>query len=188
IVLLPVSKTLGYFILGLGTAFKGLSLLSLGAMPLTDSKIFYQAMNISVNHPMVGVIFGVISTAIIQSSSVIIGILIALAQNDLLELQAALPIILGSNLGTCITAFLASFGSGRTAKQVALAHGLLNVLGIIVFYPILGPFASLTSLTSPSIPRQIANAHTLYNFLSSVLVLPFSKYFSKLVMIIFPNS
>lgn len=88
-------------------------------------------------------------------------------------MRGAIPIILGANIGTCATALLASMGTSREGKQVALAHLLFKVVGVLIFLPLLSPFGKFVEGTSESIGRQIANAHTLFNVINTLLFLPF---------------
>jgi len=173
-------KNLGKLLIGLGIVFEGLHLITYSSSPLTHSQFFWNTMALTEKRPIMGVLIGTIAAAIIQSSSVIVGLSVALSQNNLLSFNAAVPLIMGSNLGTCFTALLASIGSTKVAKKVAFAHVLLNLLGIVIFFPLLNPFSNIVKATSESLPRQIANAHTLFNVLSTLLILPFASPFAKL--------
>ncbi|MCM8801271.1 MAG: Na/Pi symporter [Candidatus Omnitrophica bacterium] len=120
-------------------------------------------------------------TAILQSSSVTTGMVLGLAMANLISLRASIPLILGCNIGTCVTALIASVGTGVSAKRAALAHIMFNVLGTIIFLPFLGLFEKLVIYTSPNLARQIANAHTFFNVINTVIFLPFIKSFSILL-------
>ncbi len=126
-----------------------------------------------------GVFGGAVITAIIQSSSAFIAMVIALGANGTITLEQALPLILGSNLGTCVTAWFASIGGTPGAKKIFYSHFLLNLAGIFAFIPILPWFSRLLILLAPDVPKQIAQAHTLYNITCSLAALPFVRPFTS---------
>jgi len=105
----------------------------------------------------------------------------ALSSTGVLELREALPLILGANLGTCVTALIASIGGSTGAKKIAYSHILLNFIGIIAFLPLLPGFIILIEATSGSLPRQIANAHTMYNIICSLAALPGVNFMANLL-------
>lgn len=177
-------KSIGAAVSGFGCTFFGLSLITYASTPIVYSDTFLQAVTAAKENPLTGVIVGTVSTAIIQYSSIVMGVLIALSRHDTISLTAAIPLILGINLGTCMTGLLASIGSSRGAQQVALSHILLNLLGIAAALPLIDPFASMVSYTASSPGMQIANAHTIFNVLSSLIVLPFARQFTLLVKFI----
>jgi phosphate:Na+ symporter len=127
------------------------------------------------------VLFSAALTALLHSSAATIGIALAFASQGLLTLQASIPIILGANVGTCAVALISSIGAPAEAKRVAIAHTLFKIIGVVLFYPFLGPYAKLTAYTAHSLPRQIANAHTLFNVVITGLILPFSTPLANLV-------
>ena len=116
-----------------------------------------------------------------QSSSATSGLVIAFASQGLLNLESGLALILGANIGTCITAVLASIGGTLTARRTAIAHVLFNVIGVVVFLFLLTPFAKLVALTSNATARQLANAHTIFNITTTILLFPFIHHFVGLV-------
>ena len=176
-------KKAGEALISLGSVFAGLEMMALGASPLAESTLFINLM-VNTMHPLKGVILGTISTALVQSSSAVMGVLVALSMKDMISIYSSVPIMLGSNLGTCITAVLAAFGSSRAGKQVAAAHVLLNLIGIAAFLPFVNSFASFCRLTADAPSAQLANAHLLFNVFSSLAVLPFSNRFARLVAFI----
>jgi phosphate:Na+ symporter len=111
----------------------------------------------------------------------------ALSERGLVDLPTAIAIILGSNVGTCVTGVVAAIGTPTAAKKVAAAHVLLNVLGVTFLMPFISLYTELVASTALTLPRQIANAHTIFNVLSSILVLPFSRQFAALVQKILPE-
>jgi len=138
-------------------------------------------------NPLLGVLAGFLLTVLIQSSSVTIGILIALSVSGFISLEAAIPIIFGDNIGTCVTALLSSMGSNFQAKRAALAHLIFNVMGTIVGLILLPLYLMLIPHTALSLARQIANAHTLFNIINVALFLPFIPLFVKILKKIIPS-
>lgn len=125
----------------------------------------------------IGVIAGAAITAILQSSSATTGILIALATAGAINIDAALPILFGCNIGTCITAMLASIGTNKTAHKAALIHLIFNVGGTIIFLPFLGIIGNIVTQMSPGdVQRQIANSHTVFNIANTLIMLPLRNY------------
>lgn len=180
-------KYLGQTLLGFGLLFLGLITMSKGMSPLAEMESVTRVLISFSRIPLLGVLVGAVFTAMLQSSSAATGVIIALSLEDMLTLESALPLILGTNLGTCITVIFASIGANLVARRAALAHILFNAIGVIVFLLLLGPFAELVRETASSIPRQIANAHTLFNVFSTILLLPFFKYFISLIKTLVPG-
>jgi len=174
-------KHVGNFLIGFGFIFIGMYFMKQGIKPWKDSEIFIKFFLNFSKKPILGVIVGLVITLIFQSSSVTVGMVIALVSQGLLDLKGAVPIILGDNIGTCITAFLASIGAGINAKKVAYSHIFFNVFGSIVFLNILNPYIRLLSLTSSDPVRQAANSHTFFNVFNTILFLPFTKYYLKFI-------
>ncbi len=180
-------KYFGQILLGFGILFLGLYTMSHAVKPLRNYAPFLSLLiNISHN-PLLGIAVAAIFTAIIQSSSATTAIVIAMSIQGIIGIEAAIPLILGSNIGTCFTAGLASIGSSITGKRVALSHLLFNIGGVVLFLFFLNKFAYLVSFTSSSIPRQIANAHTLFNVINAGILLPFLSLFVKLIVKILPG-
>jgi len=183
-------KDIGEFILGFGILFFGMKLMSDTMKPLRTYPHFIDFMK-ELENPMMGLLVGTMFTALIQSSAASIGVIIVLAQQGLITLEAGIPIIFGANIGTCITAGLASIGTSRDAKRVALAHVLFKIVGVMLFIFWIPSFASLIQTlaeqfgSSPA--RQIANAHTIFNVSIGVIFLPFTAYFAKLILWISPE-
>ncbi|KKM12427.1 hypothetical protein SY88_03925 [Clostridiales bacterium PH28_bin88] len=180
-------RRLGTAVAGLGVVFLGLDMMESAATSLQyrDGLVIY-LINMG-QHPFQGLVAGLLATAVLQSSSLVIGIIITLADQALVSLPGAVALVLGSNIGTCITAVLAGLGGTTDARRVAMAHVLLNIIGALVFFPFIDTFARLVSLTSPYLPRQIANAHTIFNFITSLAVLPWAESFAKVVCRLVPG-
>ncbi len=180
-------KYFGQILLGFGILFLGLYTMSQAVGPLREYTPFLNLLaNISYN-PLLGIVVATIFTAIIQSSSATTAIIIAMSIQGIMGLDAAIPLILGSNIGTCATVGIASVGSSITGKRLAFSHLLFNVGGVILFFFFLNKFTYLVSLTSSSIPRQIANAHTLFNVINAAILLPFLSLFIKLIVKLLPG-
>jgi phosphate:Na+ symporter len=139
------------------------------------------------SHPVLGVLAGAVITMLVQSSSATIGLTIAMAVQGLIDINIAIPILLGDNVGTTITAVLASLGSNRSAKQAAAAHVLFNLIGVAIFLLAMPLFKYLVFMTADDIGRQIANAHTLFNVTNTLIFLPFVNLFVKLIQRIVPS-
>lgn len=181
------TKYLGQVLFGFGVLMLGMDTMSKAMAPLSQNEGFISAMHSFQDHPLLALVVGAVLTALIQSSSAVIGILIALASQGLVSLEAALPVLLGCNVGTCITAVLASFGANLAAKRAALAHVLFNVIGSIIFLVLLNQYSNVVRLFPGTIERQIANAHTLFNVINTVIFLPFVSRFVGLVVKIVPG-
>ncbi|HDK26740.1 MAG TPA: Na/Pi cotransporter family protein [Candidatus Atribacteria bacterium] len=180
-------KYWGQILLGFGILFLGLYTMSNAVKPLRSYTPFLDLLiNISHN-PLLGILVASIFTAIIQSSSATTAIVIAMSIQGIIDIETAIPLILGSNIGTCFTAVIASIGSSITGKRVALSHLFFNVGGVIIFTFFLGKFSFLATLTSPIIPRQIANAHTIFNVVNTIILLPFLSLFVKLIVKLLPG-
>ncbi|MBS3970134.1 MAG: Na/Pi cotransporter family protein [Clostridia bacterium] len=170
----------GKVLLSFSLVLVGLSLMTWSTSPLENSRLFSLLWSKIDGSLLYSVSIGVISTALLQSSSGVTAILLAMAPHGYLTLTTAIAVILGSNVGTCFTALLAVIHSSSAARKVALAHIILNIGGLILFLPIISSFALLIEMTSSSLPRQIANSQTIYNLVSSLLVLPFVRQFADL--------
>ncbi|MBZ4686972.1 MAG: phosphate:Na+ symporter [Clostridia bacterium] len=183
--LIPLKKSklrfIGQAFLGFGLIFLGLKWMTLAVEPLKYLPVTKKFLASGNNNLLLTMLISTSLTALFQSSSTIIGMTLALAAQGLIELQGAVAVVLGSNIGTCITAILAAAGGSPAARRVAMAHVLLNMAGAIIFFPIIEPFSYLISLTSSNLPRQIANAHTIYNIISSLAILPFSNWYAHVV-------
>ena len=177
-------RHVGEAILGFGILFFGMKLMSDAMAPLRTYAPFISVLE-GLKNPIVGLFVGTVFTALIQSSSAFTGIVIVLAQQGILTLEAGIALIFGANIGTCITAGLASIGATREAKRVALAHVLFKIGGVALFILWIPSFAELIRWVSPGVvdsaatPRQIANAHTLFNVSLALIFLPFTAIFAR---------
>ncbi len=185
----PTVHHYGQIIAGLGILFIGMTMMSDAMVPLRESEIFVQLLT-TFSNPLVGILAGLVFTAIIQSSSACVGILQALAVSGLIGLPSAVYVLFGQNIGTCVTAILASAGSGRNAKRATLIHLIFNVIGTLLFTVICmtTPLTSFMESLTPGNPAaQIANMHTLFNVATTLLLFPFGAYLAKLAERILPD-
>lgn len=179
---------IGEVIAGLGILFIGMNFMGDAMKPLQDNPAFIQLMT-TFSNPFYGILAGAIFTAIIQSSSASIGILQTLASQGLISLQSSSFVLFGQNIGTCITACLASLSGNRNAKRAALIHLLFNVTGTVLFVTIClyTPFIELIgSLTPGNSMAQIANVHTIFNIVTTLVLLPFGNYLADISMKLLP--
>jgi Na/Pi-cotransporter len=178
----------GEILAGLGILFIGMNLMSDAMAPLRENQTFIDLMT-NFNNPIIAILVGAGFTAIIQSSSASIGILQTLANGGLISLGQSVFILLGQNIGTCITAFLASLSSNRNAKRTTIIHLLFNIIGTIMFLGIIGviPLVDWVESWTPLAPAaQIANFHTLFNIITTIILLPFGLKLAKLSTVILP--
>ncbi|MBQ6819844.1 MAG: Na/Pi cotransporter family protein [Clostridium sp.] len=183
-------KDIGNIILGFGILFVGMGQMSSAMKPLTQLPIFNDILTTVGGHWYLGIIAGAVITAILQSSSATTGILVALATAGAIDINAALPIVFGCNIGTCITAMLASIGTTKTARKAAILHLIFNLGGTLLFIPILvsGLLANIVLSISPDeVSRQIANAHTVFNIVNTAIMLPLTGLLIKTVNRIIPG-
>ncbi len=180
-------RYVGQTVLGLGLLFLGMTIMADGLSPLRELEAFYDLLMQFSRYPVLGILAGAAFTALIQSSSASTGVIIALTVQDLIPFDAAVPLILGTNIGTCITAILAGIGANVAARRAAAAHVVFNVVGVILVLMFLGPFTSIMLETAETVPRQVANTHTAFNIFNTLIFLIFLKYFSRLICIIVPG-
>ena len=181
-------RQLGQVIMGFGILFLGMMIMSDGLRPLRTNPLFTHYMVAFGDQPFLGILAGALFTAAIQSSSAFTGLVISLALQELIGLNAAVTLILGSNIGTCITAMLAAIGTNLTARRAAMAHVLFNLFGVAVFVPFIGPYTNLIASTADTLAHQAANAHTIFNVANTLLVLPFVKHFVRLITRLMPGT
>lgn len=185
----PKLSHAGHMMVGFSTLICGLEFMSQAASPLSEQPLFSQRL-LSVENPVCGILAGTVLTGIIQSSAASVGILQALALAHPISYAAAIPIIMGQNIGTCITALLSSIGVSSNAKRVAVIHILFNLIGAVLCTLFifggnaLFPFPFLTHSITPS---GIALCHTLFNVTSTLLLLPFSSQLEWLALHIIPD-
>lgn len=182
-------KNSGYVAFSLGMLLLGMALMSQAMVPLRQDPAFHQIMLTLSDNRILAVFAGALFTALIQSSTAATGVIVAMTMQDLIPFQAALPLVLGTNIGTTVTAVFASIGGSLSSKRAALAHVLFNTFGVVLFLIFLSQYESLILAISPDndVPRQVANAHTLFSVINAILFLPFVNQFAKLLMTIIPG-
>ena len=194
-------KNIGLTIFAFGLLFVGIETMGSMMKPLANSPVFVEMLQKVSHVPILGLLTGALMTVVVQSSSATIAVLQNLAStagpdgvHSLLGLYGAIPILLGDNIGTTITALLASIGQSRNAKRTAVAHSIFNVIGSLFFLALMVPYAHLVQFISPKGPeiqiisRQVANAHTMFNILNTIAWMPFVFVMVKIVMFIVPES
>lgn len=185
----PKVQYIGQILAGLGILFIGMNMMSESMMPLRDYPPFINIMT-RFSNPAVGILAGMVFTAVIQSSSASVGILQALALSGVISLRNAAFVLFGQNIGTCITAILASIGTERSAKRTTIIHLMFNMIGTIIFTTacLLFPITDFVAAFSGSnLSRQIANMHTLFNITTSILLIPFGNQLAALAVKILPE-
>lgn len=184
-------KHIGEVIFGFGGLFLGLELMSTGMQPLRTLDSFSDLTVSMANHPMLGVVAGTVFTLIVQSSSATVGILQGLYAENLVDLKAALPVLFGDNIGTTITAILASIGASVAARRAAATHVLFNILGAAIFMILLVPFTHyvewMTSTLGIDKKMQIAFAHGSFNVVNTVIQFPFIGAWAYFVTKLIPG-
>jgi phosphate:Na+ symporter len=182
-----VSKSIGRIILGFGLLFLGLSTMSGAVKFLRGHQAVKDFMLSLSTTPLLGVLVGILVTVAIQSSSASVGLLLSLAGSGLIDLPTAIPILLGDNIGTCVTAVIASIGTSVSAKRAAAAHTAFNIIGTAIILLLLPYYETIIRYTAVDISHQIANAHTLFNVVNTVILFPFISLLIKLVTKIIPG-
>ena len=179
----------GNILAGLGVLFIGMEMMSSSMEPLREWPAFVEMVS-TFSNPLVGIAAGMLFTAIIQSSSASVGILQAMAAGGIVGLDSAVYVLFGQNIGTCITAVLASFGTSRNAKRTTIIHLMFNLFGTVLFTIICmtTPLTDLVASFTPGSPdSQIANMHTLFNIVTTLILLPFGTLLVKVAMRILPD-
>jgi phosphate:Na+ symporter len=189
-----IASLVGTMALGLGVLFVGLAMMSDFMAPLRTFQPFMDLMA-SMSNPILGILIGAAFTAVVQSSSATLGVIIALASQGLIPLQAGIALVFGANIGTTVTALLATIGQPRSALHTAIGHVSFKVLMVIIWLPLIGLLERITRAVSPSaeglaiaeqlaheVPRQVANAHTIINVVTVLLLLPFINVMAALIV------
>ena len=176
------AKKVGEIMAGLGILFIGMDMMGTALKPLEDSEKFVSILT-QFENPILGIAAGAIFTALIQSSSASVGILQTLAGSGVISLKSAAFVLFGQNIGTCMTAFLASIGTSRNAKRTTLIHVMFNVFGTVIFtiLCLTTPIISIVEGWTPGkAPAQIANLHTMFNIVTTLLLLPVGTWLGKI--------
>lgn len=189
----------GAMLMGLGFIFFGMTVMGEAIAPLRTHQPFLELMQ-ALEHPLLGILVAALFTALVQSSSATISLVVVMATQGFVTLDAGIPIVFGAKVGTCITAMLATIGKPREATRAALVHVAYNVLGALLWLPFIGLLAMLAVAVSPQypeleaakrlaaeVPRQLANAATIWAAANVVLFLPFAGWFGRLVAWLVPE-
>lgn len=174
--------TKGKILLGFSLFMIGLKLMQTSLLPI-ENYLWFKNLLTGLNNPLIGVFAGIIVTTIIQSSSATVAILQTISLNNPITYKIAIPIIMGENIGTCLTTLFASINTNKNAKKVAISHLLYNIIGtiifLIIFYIIY--LLKLNTLNEEVNSFKIALIHTMFNFLSIIIFYPFINYLEKLI-------
>ena len=183
-------KNTALVLIGFAILMTGMDLMSAAVEPLSESEAFQRTL-ILFENPILGVIVGTLLTAIIQSSSASVGILQALSLSTSISFATAIPIILGQNIGTTVTALLSSIGTNRNARRTAVLHFLIKVIGVAVFlipFYIIQFTVGFDFLGTNVTPISIAIFHTIFNLISTLVLFPFCKQLEKLAYIVIKDT
>ena len=193
-------KQYGFMIMGLGLVFFGMNVMSDAMKPLRSYQPFLDLMT-AMESPMIGILISAAFTGLIQSSSATTGIVIVMASQGFITLPAGIALAFGANIGTCVTAMLASIGKPREAVRAAVAHVMFNVIGVMLWYAFIPQLVQFVAWFSPAAdasltgmaklaaetPRQIANAHTVFNVSCTIIMLPFTTYYAAIIERMLPD-
>ena len=182
-------KNIGMILLGFLALMTGMEVMG-DSMEFLEEEAWFGELMISFSNPIIGILFGAALTAIIQSSSASVGILQGLCLTGQVNFSAAIPIILGQNIGTCVTALMGAIGANRNARRTAVVHLLFNILGVVLFSAVfygIGAFAPWSFMGNAVAPWDISIVHTGFNLLSTAVLLPMNGLLVKLAYLVVPD-
>lgn len=186
-----LAKNISLSLAGFGFMFLGISILHMGVPLIKESTFAYDLFRVYGQNPVIGLFIGVIATMLVQSSSATVGLTIVLFNSGLIGFESAVGLTLGDNIGTCISAQLASIGTGLSARRTAWAHTLYNVIGVLAvlvfFVPFLEVVQMATGILGQDKSRLIANTHTIFNIISAAVFLPLTKYYVAFIEWLIPE-
>lgn len=180
-------RCIGLVVAGFGLIFLGIDTMKIMAKPLEQSETFRSLFMESGHSIWVGLITGIVFTALIHSGSATTVITMGLLSHQVLSMETALAIVLGANVGTCFTAVIASIGTNTASKQVAWCHTLFNVAGALLFLPILSQLALVSAFLTDNPSMQIAHSQTIFNLICSLAALPFASQIARFIQWLFPD-
>ena len=193
------TRHFGSIVMGLGLVFYGMGVMGDAMLPLRSYQPFLDLM-VRMENPLLGILVGAVFTGLVQSSAATTGIAIVMASSGLITLPAGIALAFGSNIGTCVTAILASLGKPVGAVRAAMVHILFNVAGVLLWFMFIPQLADFVIAISPSapelsgkarmaaeVPRQIANAHTVFNVANTLLFISFTAFFARLAEMLVPE-
>lgn len=173
-------KEIGKIVFGFGLLFMGLSQMKDAMSPIAQTTFFQDLILTLEGNMFLGILVGAAMTAVVQSSSASTAILLSLAATGAISLQVAIPILFGNNIGTCVTALLSSLNANKVAKKAAFIHLSFNLIGTLIFLPLINILSQVVIYMGGDIDKQIANAHTIFNIVNAIILLPFAGVFVKL--------
>ncbi|MBT2685589.1 Na/Pi symporter [Bacillus sp. ISL-37] len=177
-------QNIGAISFGMAAVFAAMRGFTFLADPVTSLPIVELALTNLNNSHLISIFTGTVVTAMIQSSTAMTGIIMGFLSEGTLSMDSAIAAMLGANIGTCITAMLASIGAGKEARLTAFAHVWLNIAGAAVFYPFIEQIAALALMTAARPEVQLAHVSVVYNVIASILVLPVAEKFGKIIELI----
>ena len=175
-------RSIGLILLGISAIFAAMGGFEYMAGALRSYGFVKQLLLSLDKSHLYSIFAGTFITAIIQSSTATTGIIMGFLMNNAIDLDTGIAIMLGSNIGTCVTAFLASIGAGREARLSAYGHIWLNIIGVIAFYPFIPELSTIGSELAQEVDTQLAHVGVIFNVTSSLLVLPFASSFAKFIL------
>ncbi|MBB6446377.1 Na/Pi symporter [Bacillus benzoevorans] len=180
-------QSFGMILLGISFIFMAMNGFGRLAIPLKQLGIIDMLLLTLDNSYIWSILTGTIITGIIQSSTATVGIIMGFLSSESMDIDTGVAIMLGSNIGTCVDAFIAAIGSGREARLTAYAHIWLNVLGVLIFFPFIEWLSKTGAMLAETADVQLAHISLLFNVICSLVVLPFANAFGKLILLIHDN-
>lgn len=178
----------GDILFSLAMIFLAMKIMADGSRPLQNFPMVLELIARLGTYPLLGIVVGALFTAVTSSSSVTTSLVIAMSMEGVIDLHSGIALIIGANIGTCVLELIAAVGTGLAARRTGMAQFLINVIGALLFYPFLKPFADLISLTATEVPRLIANAHTVFNVTVSLILMPLVGLLILLLKRIIPGT
>lgn len=175
-------KSIGLILLGISSVFTAMSGFEFLASPLAELSFIKGSIADLNTSKLFSVVTGIILTAVIQSSSATTGIIMGFLTTNVLNISAGIGVMLGSNIGTCVTSLFASVGGGRESKLCAYAHVWLNVVGVLLFIPLIGFLSQIAPILAHEPDVQLAHISLVFNVISSLIVLPFATQFGQFIL------
>ncbi len=180
-------KNLGQMVMSFGLIYLGMEIMTSSIGPLQSEPGLSDFLFTFGQFPIAGLAAGIVVTALFQSSAALVGLVISLGMNNMITLNAAVAMVLGANIGTCVGELFAVIGSSLSSKRLSLGQLMINVFGIALFFPFIGQFSGFLQMLSTDLPRQIANAHTIFNVSMSLIMLPLTGVFVALLIKLLPG-
>ncbi|WP_409251415.1 Na/Pi symporter [Bacillus sp. SCS-153A] len=183
LLLLPIKNTqpMALSFLGLSLIFMSMQGFEELARPLADQSFIHTLLENSNSSSLFSIFLGMVLTGLAQSSTVITGIAMSFVEKDIITIFSGIAIMLGANIGTCVTSYIAGIGSGKTTKMTVYAHIWLNVIGVLVFFPLITELGQLVEHVTQDPELQLAHASLAFNVICSTVVLPFSNSFARMI-------